>query len=645
MPSPQWTSEPPGSGIVRQAKLQRRLVAAMLLVAALGPFVRALSFGFVYDDTWIVQHNPAIVGWRSLLTLWQHPYWMDAEGAQAGLYRPVHTALLAIIRNLAGGWPVWFHFYGLLLHGVVTLLVWRMLARGVRPWVAALGALWFAVHPVHVEAVASISNSAETLVALWTLLLFFRLAGVAEREAGWRQAIVVATLFLLAMLSKESGAMSLAIALLAAETWRPAFETRSQPRITGATQRSLHALWRKWHRVAIASVATIIAVGILRSIVLGSRDASSMAAVGIEDMSLPQRVWAMMSLGPVVMGLLGWPRIHNPHYGPSSFPTGFEAMLAVATTVVVLACAVVLCVRLARQSAHSARDTRPLAAIGWTLLAFLPASNLFVATGQILAERTLYVSSVGVAMFLAWGMDRVAAVISERLVWKTRPNVLRLAMVLACGATVAVCVRFAVLTQRSTAAWSSQRALIDQMIAADPHGYRGYYLLALELRLRHAVDSGGHEFAVAYGLYTRDPQLDRDYAQYLLQQQRAAEAVHVSAALMDDSQMLSDGDAIAVYLESRGRVYGADSVLAIASRLYRRRPHPRLALYLGLAHEARAERTAALEAYRAGLRIAPGDSLLGAHASALLASCVSRNLSPSPRPQTPSQSQAPPRCS
>src|SRR3982750_4848147 len=111
------------------SRLQRRLVATVLLIAAVRPFIHTLGFGFVYDDTWIAQHNPAIVGWRSLVTLWQHPYWTDAEGAQAGLYRPVQTALLAIIRNAGGGWPIWFHLYAVLLHAATTLLLWRVLAR------------------------------------------------------------------------------------------------------------------------------------------------------------------------------------------------------------------------------------------------------------------------------------------------------------------------------------------------------------------------------------------------------------------------------------------------------------------------------------------------------------------------------------
>lgn len=612
MESQHSKSELPGPAGAWPSKHERHLIAAVLLVAAVAPFARALAFGFVYDDTWIVQHNPAIIGWRSLFTLWQHPYWMDAEGSQAGLYRPVQTALLAIIRNGIGGWPIWFHLYALLLHGAVTLLVWRMLARGVGKWSAALAALWFAVHPVHVEAVANISNSAELLVALWTLGLYFLLAPVAHRDdVSWLRALVAAAVFLLAMLSKESGAMSLAIALLAAETWRSFGEARPQSAGKHEALSHLWAWWHRWQRVVLAAFAAIAFVAVVRAMVLGSSlPGAPMAAAGIENMTAARRIWSMVSLGPTLFGLLGWSRVHNPYYGPSSFPTGANAAVAATVTLIVVMLAIVAAVRLARRS-----DARPLAAIGWTLVAFLPASNLFVATGQILAERTLYVPSIGVAMLLAWGMDRLGfAIASGRGIWRAHPGIARVVMMAGCAGIVALCARFAVRAKEGTAAWRSHRALVDQMIAADPRGYRGHYLLALELELNrgNATDSIAREFGSAYRLYARDPQLNLDYARFLLERKQAAEAAQVAQTLMDNSRMRNDADAIAVYLEARGRAYGADSVLVAASRLYRVRPHPTLALYLGLAHEARAERAAALKAYRAGLRLAPGDSALTA---------------------------------
>lgn len=605
---------------MRRSTLAHRLIPAALFLAAVLPFVRTLGFGFVYDDTWIVQYNREIIGWRSLLTLWQHPYWTDADGARAGLYRPIHTAFFAIIRNGIGGWPLWFHLYALLLHGAVTLLVWRMLRRAVRPGPAVLGALWFAVHPIHVEAVANISNTAEPLAALWTLGLYFVLGRAATSGLSWPRALGAAMLFLLAMLSKESGVMSLSIALLAAEAWRPAGETTTLLPIQNPAPRLFAALWNRWQRVAIASVAVIAVVAITRWMVLGtSLDSASMAAVPLVHMSGAERVWKVISLGPALVGLLAWPRVLNAWYGPSYFPAGWRAILAVTATILVLGLAIVGGLRLARNSHdHSAPDGRPLAAIGFTLLAYFPASNVLAATGPIIGERTLYLPSIGVAMLLAWGIDRLAIAVERGLPrWRVRPDMVRPAMVLGCTAWMAIAVRYAVVTHRGTSAWASDRALVDQMIAADSTGYRGHYLLAVDLRREHATDSIAHEFATAYRLEPRDPQLDIDYARFLLERNRPVEAAKVARMLMEDSRAHNDAGAIAVYLEARGRAYGADSVLSEASRLYRLQPHPTLALYIGMAHEARSERAAALDAYRDGLRVAPGDSALTARAARL----------------------------
>lgn len=606
-------SESPATsdGLDSRPKREHRFVLAALVLAAIAPFARAIGFGFVYDDTWIVQHNAAIVGWRSLFTLWRLPYWTDAEGAQAGLYRPVHTAVLAIIRNLLGGWPLWFHLYAILLHAAVTVLVWLMLSRAVRRWPAALGALWFAVHPVHVEAVANISNSAEPLAALWTLGLYFVLARSGDRDLSWRDALLCAALFLLAMLSKESGAMSLPLALLCAEAWASSGETTSRAPAPNTWRPTLRSLWRRWHRVAVVAVPAIAVVGIARVSVLGGSFGG--AEVSSEHLSFMARVARVLSLGPLAFGLLGWPRFLNPRYGPSAFPSGPRALVGGSLTAVVLTLAVLGAAKLARRSGEeSGRDTRPLTAIGWMLLAFLPAANLLSATGPLLAERTLYLPSIGAAMLIAWGIDRLTTIIlRHRATGRAGPMVATLGVAFTSAAIVAICVRFAVVTQRGTEAWRSHRALIEQMIAADPGGYRGHYFLAVELRSRgSSADSIAKEFAAAYHLYQRDAQLNLDYARFLLQQKQPMAAVQVTGTLMDDSRMQNDAEAIAIYLEARGSAYGADSVVAAASQLYRRRPHPTAALYLGLAHEARGERSAALDAYRAGLRVAPGDSAL-----------------------------------
>src|SRR5205085_250974 len=133
----------------------------------------------------------------------------------------------------------------------------------------------------------------------------------------------------------------------------------------------------------------------------------------------------------------------------------------------------------AAQCARS-RDARPLVAILWTLIAFLPASNLLTATGQILAERTLYVSSIGVAMLVAWGLDRIFA-LAPTPADASGTRVRRQLVSIAAAMAVAVaCIRGFVRTRDYAGVWRTHMSLFSAMVRADSLSYRGYELLAIE---------------------------------------------------------------------------------------------------------------------------------------------------------------------
>jgi hypothetical protein len=79
-------------------------------------------------------------------------------------------------------------------------LVFRLLARGVSVIAAAIGAAWFAVHPIHVEAIASVANSSEILVALFTGALALIVARTTANDGrpSSRSATMAALVYLLA---------------------------------------------------------------------------------------------------------------------------------------------------------------------------------------------------------------------------------------------------------------------------------------------------------------------------------------------------------------------------------------------------------------------------------------------------------------
>jgi hypothetical protein len=573
------------------AHFGRARTIALLVVAAVAPYIATLAFGYIYDDTTIVRSNPRIQGWSSLLSLWTQPYWSPNAGAadQSGLYRPVFMAALSAVWNGIGHAPIWFHCVVVLLHAAATVAVWRLLSAAVSRWAALVGALWFAVQSVHVEAVANIANSSEVAVAVWVALLALYIQRVTRRGSeplSWRAAVGAGAIYLGACFTKESGFVAPALAMLWLWGWTPAASGE-------AFVDSLRGAARLWWRAVAVFAGVLVIVAVVRSRVLGGLvSGQSIGAPGIDRLSAPARVWAMLALGPRIAALLLWTPQINPHYGPTTL-VAHPARRALATLVVLIA-------TLGLAAARARRgDRRWLAAICFIGLAFLPASNVLAATGQILAERTLYVASIGVAMLAALTADAIG----ERI---TMPRMRTVALVCA-GALIAV---QGVRTFHFARVWGTHERLFGQMIAADPAGYRGYWLLGMAERNGGMPDSALVLLGRAYAIDPRDRQLSIDYTETLMQKDLAARAAEVSARLMTFPDLRQKPEAVSLYLNSRGRAYGPDSVIAAGRRLFEVAPSTTAALFVGTAYEVKGDDAAALEMYRAGLRVAPTDAEL-----------------------------------
>lgn len=526
----------------------RRTMATLLVAAAIVPFASALRFRFIMDDTWIFNGNTAIHGWSSLLTLWGQPYLAASQTAHAGLYRPLLMVTLAFIWNAGLRAPFWFHLYVIAMHAVATSLVWRVLRRATTPGAALIAALWFAVHPLHIEAVANIANSSEVLVTVATLMLVLHVARVdwslsANRRVSWSAASIGGALFAAALLTKESGVTAPVLAGLMLWGWRTPGDDRAP---------DVRALWARWWPLAVVCGLVLALILCARVVVLGALvSPTSIAAPGLDGLSPWSRMWAMLSLGPTVMQLLVWPRVLNPHYGPSAFKGHTGVNGPAIAFLAALALLGVLAWQFARRG-----DRRIAVSLAWIVVAFLPASNLLTPTGQILAERTLYLPSVGVAMLVAVIGDHVAARLGRRAV----------TVGVAAAAMTLVLVAARVTTQR-IGAWGSHEKLFRQMIVADSAGYRGYWLLGLYSQNNGRPDSALAFYGDAYARYRRDRKFLVEYAQLLLERGQSARAAEVAGSLMTWPDLRRRPEAVELYLNALGRAYGPDSVRVAQARL------------------------------------------------------------------------------
>ncbi|MBI3735133.1 tetratricopeptide repeat protein, partial [Candidatus Sumerlaeota bacterium] len=154
-PSPAQASNSRAELFIRAAT-----ILALLLIAY-QPLLRA---GFIWDDDDYVTKNPTLLTARGLYEMWFVPR------AIPQYYPLVHTTFW-IERSLWGLNPLGFHFVNLALHALNALLVWPLLQR-LRVRGAWLAAAIFALHPVHAESVAWITERKNVLSGAFYLLAF-----------------------------------------------------------------------------------------------------------------------------------------------------------------------------------------------------------------------------------------------------------------------------------------------------------------------------------------------------------------------------------------------------------------------------------------------------------------------------------------
>jgi tetratricopeptide (TPR) repeat protein len=424
----------------------------LLVFVAVAAFLNSLGNGFAYDDNQIVRLNPVVVEahWHEALL---GPYWSQASHG-SGLYRPVTIA------GFAAEWKVWkgstlgFHAVNVVANVVVSLLVLALLMRFLSLPGAFAGALFFAVHPVHVEAVANVVGQAELWAAAAFLVACLLYLDGAE-WTGWKHAARLgglAVLYLVSLGAKEI-AVTLPAVLVLLELFR-----RSERRLFARIIREIP--------VYLGLAAVLGGYLLIRWSVLGSV-VGEVPAPTLIHLTWGQRMLTALSVWPQYLRLMVYPRTLSADYAPAVLlpATSMNAGVVVGILVIVGLGAL----------AWAARRRAPAISLGilWFGVVVLPVSNLVVPAGILLAERTLYLPSVGAALAVAGLVSLMAEMASHRERWVL--------------GTVGVLAGFALFirTVERNPSWYSTYTVLDTLAVQHPESY-----LALRARASGLVRVG-----------------------------------------------------------------------------------------------------------------------------------------------------------
>jgi len=462
--------------------LSRRVVWATFAVAVALAMGLSIRNGFVYDDIPAIVRNPRVTDPGQWHTIYHSPYWLGT------LWRPFTVAMYAVqwLFGHGGAWA--FHLLSMVVYFAVAVLVFQLLvsldvSKASAFAGAAAGVTLWLVHPVHVEVVANVVGQAELWAALWMVSATVIYVKARKQHTERRAFLPLLVVAALAIMSKEQGFV-LPLPLGGAE-WL-LFADRGEALRTRV-------------RLLVPVTALAVLLFVIRGILLDSYTGET-PAVALRALSPLGRTVTFLGVIPEWARLMVWPWHLQADYGPPGIPVGGPITLRHLIGAVLLIGFVVLFFRWRKQN--------PAGAFGLYFMAvtLAPVSNLLTPTGIVMAERVLFLPTIGLVMVLAgieWRANRLGA-----RGWGLMLSV--------------VAIAFTVRSATRVPTFSTQERFFSDITIDGADAYRGWKVSAeywdqvgdrsrAVAELKHSIELWPHDYEVAERLgqmYRQDGHCD-----------------------------------------------------------------------------------------------------------------------------------------
>ncbi|KAJ3612107.1 hypothetical protein NHX12_020384 [Muraenolepis orangiensis] len=479
--------------------------AAVVALCALC-YGNSLHGEFVHDDVWAIVNNPHVrpgpgAGLRDVFT---GDFWGKrmADNKSHKSYRPLCVLTFKLNVLVGGLTPFSFHLVNMCLHSAVSCLLLHTcevcVFREAGP--AFITALMFSTHPVHTEAVSGIVGRADVLACLlflMTFLTYVRCVGVCTAQTSMPVTVspwclgVSLLLGTCAMLLKETGVTVFGVCLL-----YDALELCRKPLLLCGSRSSFRELL--WFcsplikRVGLVSgyVALIMSV---RLWLMGG----SMPLFSEQDnpASFSPHLLTRFLTYSYLLSFNAWlllaPVVLCYDWQVGSIPL-VETLGDVRNVATLLLVAVLLALCL-HCAASLKKRSSPCLLVGILFLSFpfIPATNLFFRVGFVVAERVLYMPSMGYCILVVHGLGRLWS-----LVGRWGATVLSVSLLL-------LLLLFSLKTVQQNHTWLSREALFRSGIQTLPHNAKVHYNYANFLKDGGRRQEAIHHYTTALRLYPR----------------------------------------------------------------------------------------------------------------------------------------------
>jgi protein O-mannosyl-transferase len=528
-------------------------LALVTIIAAV--YYPALSCQFVdLDDPIYVSSNPHLQGgWNVQKLAWAF------QAGYASNWHPLTWLSHLLDLRLYGLNPAGHHLTNLILHALNSVLLFLLLRRMTRAqWRSAMVAALFALHPLHVESIAWVSERKDVLSGfffLLTLMAYARYAAVKTRESGlstgqaWpagdpeqsamgsrgsvrgrslRYYLRALILFALGLMSKPM-LVTTPFVLLLLDYWPlNRFQVGGRTSKLGAF---VALVLEKLPFIALSGASCYVTMVVQKE-----------AMQPLTNVSITGRLANALVAYLRYLGKTFWPfDLATPYPYPSQWP-----VLAVLMTAVLLAaiCAVALVLR--RQS--------PFLATGWFwyLGMLVPVIGLVQVGEQSMADRYTYLPLIGIFIILTWGAAQICSLAGGPAGTLIKTGSQR--WVFAVLAAGLVLFPLAARTRDQLQHWRNGESLSRHAIAVTENNWIAYFDLGSNLDARGLIDEAMTNYSKALVLQPQYPDPLNNIGCILANRRQFAQAVpYFEAALRSSPNFANAHDNLAHLLCELGR--------------------------------------------------------------------------------------------
>ena len=456
-------------------------------------FGQTLSHEFVnFDDHVYVYENPVITGGLTLpgiVAAFTHSH--------ARNWHPLTTISHMLDCQLFGLNAGGHHFTNVFLHTIAVVLLFLVLrqmtggpSRTGSLWPSAFVAALFAIHPLHVESVAWISERKDVLSGVFFMLTLSAYVRYA-RQPSVARYIMMSILFACGLMSKPM-LVTLPLVLLVLDYWplgrgwgmEISGERSEVRRERSVVSGQWSVVSRRWSVVRGLVVEKIPLFALSTASCLATLLVQRQAAGSIDQLPFAWRVNNAIVTCVAYIWQMLWPvklAVFYPH--PDNRLLLWQIFLALALLIAITVAVIAL------------RQKRPYLITGWLwyLGMLVPVIGLVQVGEQARADRYTYLPQVGLYLALTWTIVDLSAS------WRRRQEILGVA-----AATLITALTWRAWIQASY--WKNSETLWTHTLAVTSDNDVAHNNLGFIFLRRGDLDEAISHFQTALNIRANNPQ-------------------------------------------------------------------------------------------------------------------------------------------